>query len=245
MRSVLFGLLALGMASTAQAASIRYSFDVIDSTIGFQSLEAVSPNAPEPFDTAAVIAGLHPLRNARGRTGRVVLDFADHPIAAYRDIGYRRLTCVSGVLCDLEEGRLLNGNAPAESNAWVATPQAASPSAEDRWDNAIPSGYFATFAVDLAAGTGSLSVIDDARISEIATYEGVEYLWWAPEAHFALADVRRSEGPGQTAVVPAPLPASTLLLAIAILPLVARGRRAGSRAETLPRIAKRLSDSAT
>jgi len=85
----------------------------------------------------------------------------------------------------------------------------------------MPWGHAAAWEFEPATGTGRFATFDDARISDIVTHGGEDYLWWGPTTEFTLANVARID------IVPAPAPpgALNLLLAAALLPLAARLRR--------------------
>lgn len=224
----LAAILAVVTPAAIQAATVRYSFDVIDSVVGYSALYNQNRTvAPGSAEYAAFTAAHHAQAAAIGQTGRVSLEFdiRDHSGQPFRHpapsgasgIAFHDATftarCLSGFLCGVQDAPFSGG-----IDVWEA---AFDGSGLMREEFSFAGSYLGHWRFDPVAGTGAGDIRDDGRIYGGALFGGASYSWEDPHLRLTLANVERT-------LVPAPLPASTLLLASGLIPLLAlRRRRAG------------------
>lgn len=224
---VLAAILAVVTPVAIQAATVRYSFDVIDSVVGYSTLTNDTESrtvAPGSAEYAAFTAAHHAQAAAIGQTGRVSLEFDildydgqpfPHPAPsgasgiAFHDATFTA-RCLSGFLCGLQDAPFSGGG-----GVWEAVFDG---SDLVREEFSFVGSYLGQWRFDPVAGTGRGDISDDGRVFGGAFFGGDFYFWEDPNLRFTLATVERT-------LVHAPLPASPLLLASGLIPLLAFRRR--------------------
>lgn len=206
----LFGIvLAAGLcANSVSADTIRYSFDVIDSTIGFGKVtgDGGVTIAAQTQAYNDVVAAFHVHAASVGQTGAIQIDASISNLSG--GLGYfDGITCLSGFLCDdpfinrqfsRQDGRVEQ----TISNGQITDSQLFT-----------DSGYISHWSFDLAAQTGSLNMFDDGAIYGSGTLNGTLYSYETAYASYTFSNVTR------TPLAPVPLPASGLLLGACLLAL--------------------------
>ena len=206
-RLILVSLLSSFISTQVEAKTIRYEFDVLRSSIGYNWLFKVLPDSDGSVsgpEYAGFTAKYHPLGAALGKTGPVVLEAAVNYSSHYPN---GRLSCVSGFLCAVTAfSYSLEVNFPYLSSSVL--------SGFSAW----PGGYEWSLHID-PSGQGALSFFDDGGIYGCGNWNGSTYCWGAALASFTLSNLTITE------IAPVPLPATAWLLGLGILAVSLKTRR--------------------
>lgn len=196
-----FGILCCLPLEAAEAKTIRYEFNVVDSAIGYQRLEASHTIGAAEYD--AFTAAYHSLGGALGLSGPIILEVVENNKKSWET----DLLCVSGFLC--------------ESNAFQGSK--VGNYSDLSGFNAYPPGYEWNLTTS-SSGSGELSFFDDHAIGGGGFLGDVLYVWWGPQATFTLASLNISVV--SAAPTPVPLPAAAWLLGLGLLILGRKTKQA-------------------
>ncbi|OWU80417.1 VPLPA-CTERM sorting domain-containing protein [Phaeobacter sp. 22II1-1F12B] len=209
----LLALCALLFAVPATAATYRYEFDVVSSTIAFDRLIDNSSQYPKNYpandpDHQGMAKLHHRLGGWIGLAGRSVLEIENH------EGGGAYVECISGFVCPFAPYYAMGeGTSSTFGLAFGAG---------DEW----------RFRPNRTTGDYELAFFDDGVFVANFEHEGILFSGWSPYASFQLDNVVITEvtqadpDPAPSTV---PLPASAYLLSIGLfgLTIATRRRRRG------------------
>lgn len=210
---VLPGLLFGFISTQAEAKTIRYEFDVVNSVIDYNQLYksdvSGGDNTVSAAEYEAFTARFHDLGMVQGQTGTVVLEATPDIIHPEPNNFTGYLSCVSGFLCSVADIFNPADKPPVRvfSSGFSFGP--------------CCGGFRHEWSLDGAQGT--LHFKDDGDFLGSGVLDDIRYSWWMPQARFTLGNL--SVSVLDAAPTPVPLPATAWFLGLGLAALGMQARR--------------------